>query len=38
MANEPVNRTSTRGTFWMWTIIIGLLALLAAWLASFGLP
>ncbi len=36
MSNDFRERTSPRGLFWMWAIIIGLLALLAAWL--FSLP
>jgi hypothetical protein len=38
MPNEPVNRTTSGDTFWTWAIILGLLALLVAWLTSFGLP
>jgi hypothetical protein len=36
MANEPVQRTSGGGeaTFWLWAAIIGLLALLVAWVSS----
>jgi hypothetical protein len=38
MSNDPVNRARTGDTFWVWAIILGMLALLVAWLASFGLP
>jgi hypothetical protein len=38
MSNDPVNRVSPRSTFWMWAVIIGLIALLIGWLAQFGLP
>ena len=38
MSNDPVNRTSPQGRFWMWAIIIGLLAMLVAWLSTFHLP
>jgi hypothetical protein len=38
MSNDPTNRTTPRDTFWTWAIILGLVAILVAWLASFGLP
>jgi hypothetical protein len=38
MSDDPMNRTSPRGTFWMWAIIIALLALLGAWLSTFAWP
>jgi hypothetical protein len=34
MSDDSRERTSPRGLFWMWAIIIGLLALLAGWLLS----
>jgi hypothetical protein len=36
MANDPGERTSPKGLFWMWAIIIALLAVLAGWL--LGMP
>ena len=38
MANNPTNQTRTSDTFWVWAIILGMLAMLVAWLASYGLP
>jgi hypothetical protein len=38
MSNDPMNRTSPQGRYWLWAIIIGLLALVAAWLSTFGRP
>jgi len=34
MANEPAERTGGRANFFVWAVIIGLLALLVGWVSQ----